>query len=188
MKTYYIAKPDGTQIGPLSVESVAKLRLHGKISNDSLIWSEGMAEWQPLETVFPSRYVPTGSWNMVNALTHSFKNFGNIAGRASRAVYWLFQLNICLFYLLIICLLVLCAGSETGLTICTAILILGVLVLLIPSITISIRRLHDVGMSGWFLLINLIPSIGGIIFFIFTVLPSQPANQYGIGPHLPIDR
>lgn len=188
MKTYYITKPDGTQIGPLSVNSLAKLRLYGKISNDSLIWSEGMAEWQPLETVFPSRYVPTGSWNMVNALTHSFKNFGNVAGRASRAEYWLFQLNVCLFFLFIICMLTLCASSEEAIAICTGILILGILVLLIPSITISIRRLHDVGMSGWFMLINLIPSIGGIIFFIFTVLPSQPANQYGIGPALPIDR
>ena len=53
----------------------------------------------------------------------------------------------------------------------------------VPSLAMSVRRLHDTGRSGWFLLLNLIPYIGGIIVFVFSVLDSQPgANQYGPNP------
>jgi uncharacterized membrane protein YhaH (DUF805 family) len=49
-----------------------------------------------------------------------------------------------------------------------------------PSICVSVRRLHDIGRSGWWYLINAVPYIGGIVFFIFTLLPSQPEeNEYG---------
>ena len=55
--------------------------------------------------------------------------------------------------------------------------------ILVPSLAMSVRRLHDTGRSGWFLLLNLIPYIGGIIIFVFSVLDSQPgANQYGPNP------
>lgn len=53
----------------------------------------------------------------------------------------------------------------------------------VPSLAMSVRRLHDTGRSGWFLLLNLIPYIGGIIIFVFSVLDSQPGtNQYGPNP------
>jgi len=46
------------------------------------------------------------------------------------------------------------------------------ILLLIPNLTARIRRWHDVGISGWWLLISLIPYIGGIILFILYLLPS----------------
>jgi len=57
------------------------------------------------------------------------------------------------------------------------------LAVLIPSIAVSVRRLHDINRSGWWLLIGLIPIIGAIILLIFAATDSQPGeNQYGPNP------
>ena len=54
------------------------------------------------------------------------------------------------------------------------------LIFYIPLLSQTIRRLHDIGYSGWFVLLGLIPYIGGFILFIMCVLPSQPhPNKYG---------
>jgi uncharacterized membrane protein YhaH (DUF805 family) len=55
--------------------------------------------------------------------------------------------------------------------------------LLIPSIAVGVRRLHDTGRSGWWLLIGFIPLIGMIVLIVFFVLDSQPGtNAYGPNP------
>jgi len=57
------------------------------------------------------------------------------------------------------------------------------LAVLIPSIAVSVRRLHDINRRGWWLLIGLIPIIGAIILLIFAAKDSQPGeNQYGPNP------
>ena len=57
------------------------------------------------------------------------------------------------------------------------------LVLLLPSLAVGARRLHDTGRSGWWLLIGLVPLIGSIVLIIFFVLDSQPGdNPYGPNP------
>jgi uncharacterized membrane protein YhaH (DUF805 family) len=51
---------------------------------------------------------------------------------------------------------------------------------LIPSLAVAVRRLHDTGRSGWWLLIGLIPVIGAIVLLVFLVMDSQPGdNEYG---------
>ncbi|MCC6543190.1 MAG: DUF805 domain-containing protein [Nitrospirae bacterium] len=55
--------------------------------------------------------------------------------------------------------------------------------MIIPSIAVVVRRLHDTNRSGWWLLIGLIPLIGGIVLIVFTVQDSQPGpNQFGPNP------
>jgi len=49
-----------------------------------------------------------------------------------------------------------------------------ILVLYIPILSQTIRRLHDAGYSGWFIALGLIPYLGGIILFVLCVLPTQP--------------
>ena len=63
-------------------------------------------------------------------------------------------------------------------------LIIGwVLFHLLPSLSVTVRRLHDAGYSGWFLLLNFIPYIGGLILFILTVMDSEPeTNRWGPNP------
>ncbi|TJY41720.1 DUF805 domain-containing protein [Cohnella pontilimi] len=57
------------------------------------------------------------------------------------------------------------------------------LAILLPSLAVSVRRLHDTGRSGWWLLIGLIPLIGAIILLVFTCQDSQPGdNRYGPNP------
>jgi uncharacterized membrane protein YhaH (DUF805 family) len=57
------------------------------------------------------------------------------------------------------------------------------LAILLPGLGVSIRRLHDTGRSGWWLLIGLVPFVGGITLLVFTCLDSAPgANAYGPNP------
>lgn len=57
------------------------------------------------------------------------------------------------------------------------------LAILLPSLAVAVRRLHDTGRGGGWIFINLVPIIGGIWYFILTVLPSQPGpNRFGEEP------
>lgn len=57
------------------------------------------------------------------------------------------------------------------------------LFVLLPTIAVSVRRLHDIGNSGWWLLIIFVPFVGGLIMLIFTIRNSDPgSNQYGPNP------
>ena len=54
--------------------------------------------------------------------------------------------------------------------------------LLLPSLAVGARRLHDIGKSGWWQLVNLIPLIGLILLLYWTVQPSEGDNTYGPAP------
>jgi uncharacterized membrane protein YhaH (DUF805 family) len=56
------------------------------------------------------------------------------------------------------------------------------LAVMLPSIAIAIRRLHDTGKSGWMILLGLIPFVGFIILIVFYVQASDGLNDYGTGP------
>ena len=57
------------------------------------------------------------------------------------------------------------------------------LAVFIPGFAVAVRRLHDTGKSGWWLLILLVPLLGVIVFLVFMVQDSQPGeNQYGANP------
>lgn len=58
------------------------------------------------------------------------------------------------------------------------------LAMLIPGIAVGFRRMHDIGKSGLWLLINFVPLIGSIWFIILAIKPSQPgANEFGPNPY-----
>lgn len=57
------------------------------------------------------------------------------------------------------------------------------IVVIIPNITVTVRRLHDIGMSGWWILINFVPFVGFIGLLILALFDSQPHhNEYGANP------
>jgi uncharacterized membrane protein YhaH (DUF805 family) len=71
-------------------------------------------------------------------------------------------------------------SAEAGIGLLSGLYTLAVL---IPSIAVSVRRLHDTNRSGWWLLISLVPLVGAIVLLVFLVLDSQPGeNQYGSNP------
>lgn len=101
--------------------------------------------------------------------------FAQFNGRSRRSEYWYFVL----FNLIV----------SIGLGIVDAVLGLGFLsglyglIAFIPGIAVAVRRLHDTGKSGLWLLILLIPFIGWIILIYFMIQDSQPFdNQYGPNP------
>jgi len=110
------------------------------------------------------------------------KKYAVFDGRAMRKEYWYFFLfNILINILLtIIDSVIGTINHEAGVGLLSGIY---ALVILIPSIAVSVRRLHDTNHSGWYLLIALVPFIGAIVLLIFMVQDSQPmSNQYGPSP------
>jgi len=103
-------------------------------------------------------------------------------GRAKREEYWYFVLfNIIIGIVLTVIDAVTGSFSpETGTGLLGGIYSLAVL---LPTIAVSVRRLHDTGRSGWWLLISLVPLIGPIVLLIFMAQNSKPGqNQYGVNP------
>ena len=108
----------------------------------------------------------------------AFRQYADFKGRAQRKEYWMFAL----FNLVIMIVLTLVGGGgEGGLgDVLSGIYSLAVLV---PSVAVTVRRLHDIGKSGWWMLITLIPLVGPLIMLFFMVKDSQPGtNEYGPNP------
>ncbi len=104
------------------------------------------------------------------------KNYANFNGRARRKEYWMFVLFNIIFG---IALLVIDTIIGTG-AVFYAIYLIGVIV---PSIAVSVRRLHDIGKSGAWFFISFVPLIGGIWFLVLMVTEGNLGqNQYGPSP------
>lgn len=108
------------------------------------------------------------------------RNYAVFSGRAQRMEYWMFSLFYIIFAIVLIIIeSILGIGAEGGGLLSG----LFVLAMLIPSIAVTFRRLHDTDHSGWWLLIGLVPLIGTIILLIFMVQDSQAGeSQYGPNP------
>ena len=98
------------------------------------------------------------------------RKYAVFSGRARRKEYWMFVL-----VHIIISIVIFIVGSF-------AVGLYG-LATIIPAFAVAIRRLHDTGRSGWWLLVNCVPIIGGIILLIWMVKDSDEGeNQYGPNP------
>lgn len=110
------------------------------------------------------------------------KQYAVFSGRARRKEYWFFVLFniIASAVLTIVDRITGTYSADASVGLLSGIYALAVL---IPSIAVSVRRLHDTGRTGWWLLIALVPVIGAIVLLIFMVLDSQPGtNEYGPSP------
>jgi len=118
------------------------------------------------------------------------KRYADFSGRSRRKEYWMFILFVVLasFALsLVLTLLGLSADEEGSLFgvggAMLIILLLFALGVIIPSIAVQVRRFHDQDKSGWFVLLNLIPYLGGIIVLVFMCLEgTRGPNRYGADP------
>ena len=110
------------------------------------------------------------------------KKYAVFSGRARRKEYWFFAL----FNLIISFVLGFIDGLVGTFSLEAGIGLLGgvyALAVLLPGIAVSVRRLHDTGRTGWWLLIALVPLIGAIVLLVFMLLDSKPgSNQYGDTP------
>ena len=109
------------------------------------------------------------------------RKYAVFSGRARRQEYWMFVL---LNVIIVLFLGIIDGMADSDFegsrsTLST----LYVLATLIPFLAVGVRRLHDTGRSGWWMLIGLIPIIGAIVLLIFIIQDSQLMdNQYGPNP------
>jgi uncharacterized membrane protein YhaH (DUF805 family) len=114
--------------------------------------------------------------------TDVIKKYAEFSGRARRKEYWMFAL-----FNVIISLVIGIIDNIIGTTYGSANTgVLGTiysLAVLLPSLAVGVRRLHDTGRSGWWLLINLVPCVGWIVFLVFAIQEGNAGdNQYGPDP------
>jgi len=109
------------------------------------------------------------------------KKYVVFSGRARRKEYWMFVLfNIIISIVLGFIDGMMGTGGHSGIGLLAGIYTLAVL---LPSIAVAVRRLHDTGRTGWWLLIAFVPLIGALVLLVFMVLDSQPGtNAYGPNP------
>ena len=110
----------------------------------------------------------------IDAIFSGFEKSFTWEGRASRSEYWYFYL--CVMVPIIIMLTVETLGVA----------LLGVgcaFLVALPSLSLTVRRLHDTNRSGWWYWIIMVPLIGPLISLVFMCLPSDPdTNDYGYSP------
>ena len=110
--------------------------------------------------------------------------YATFTGRARRKEFWMYFLVVAIIEIaLSIILSILGLIGGVFVIIGSFITVLFGLVIIIPTLALWMRRLHDTGKSGWWLLINIIPVVGSIVLLIFALLDSQPGdNKYGPNP------
>lgn len=112
-------------------------------------------------------------------------NYFYFSGRARRKEFWMFTLFHILFASLALVIDVSLELSISRQIIYGPFYLLYIIITFIPSLAVTIRRLHDTGKSGWMYLLILVPIVGPIVIFIFLVTDGQPdSNKWGPNPKL----
>lgn len=195
-KSWYYAI-NNERMGPVDEADLAPLLANGTIGPQTLVWCEGMADWATAETTLPDalRNASNPSDGSVPPLTTPssetifnhptafqaavktcFDKYATFKGRARRPEYWYFALFTFAgsIILSIVDAVVFMSQNFSPLS------SLFSLAMLVPSLAVGARRLHDIGRSGWWLLIALVPVIGFIVLIIFLVKKGdEEANEYG---------
>lgn len=123
------------------------------------------------------------------------RKYADFTGRARRAEYWWFALAVAVVELVLYVLALILAratGSVDEYTgraslgagwIPMILLFLFGLAVIVPSLAVAVRRLHDTGKAGWFYFVTFIPVVGSLILLVFMIIDSTPGpNQYGPNP------
>ncbi len=106
-----------------------------------------------------------------DVLRHHYVDF---KGRASRKQFWLYVL----FFLIVFLILSIILNFFGNLG--NILYFLATLAVILPSLGMAVRRLHDFNLSGWWILIGLVPFIGPLILLVFFVLPgTEGENRFG---------
>jgi len=109
------------------------------------------------------------------------QNYVGFSGRARRKEYWMFLLiHLVIVFALAFVETMVGLGGEDGYGLISGLYVLAVI---LPSVAVGFRRLHDTGKSGWWCLISFIPLIGALILLFFLASDGDAGdNQYGPDP------
>lgn len=179
MKMYYLMTKDAKK-GPYSQEAVRAEMTAGNVAPGTTIWHEGMADWEPIEKHFPITPSCPGAENTKTSCRYSFieslhsclKRYSLFSGRAGKSEFWWF-----LLFVHIVQVLFDIIHYSIGLD-----LDIYFLLLTLPGLAVGVRRMHDIGKSGWYALIP-------VYNLILCIRASQPSkNDYGDAPLPPVKR
>jgi len=120
----------------------------------------------------------------MNSYIDALKKYATFSGRANKKEYWIFIcVNLLIFFVLALLEQVLFPSTnrtELNLNPLSYIQLGFMLALLLPTIAVSVRRMHDIDKSGYWNLLFFIPLLGGIALIFFFIQDSDPEeNQYG---------
>ena len=220
MATYYIFR-NGQQEGPYDQQTIINMRLSG----DTYVWREGMADWLPISQVpeLQQRNYPQGGYQQGGYQQGGYQQGGyqqggyqqpsygygyqeddnelslwgfymkclkdkyaSFDGRARRKEYWSFALFNAIIYFIFYAVgifLAVSTRSETLALIVFGILGIYALGIIVPSLAVTVRRLHDIGKGGGWIFISFVPFVGGLILLVFTLLDSEAGeNRFGSNP------
>jgi uncharacterized membrane protein YhaH (DUF805 family) len=113
--------------------------------------------------------------SFADAIRSVFTKYVTFSGRARRSEFWWFTLFAVILYIL-------AAVIDSAAGVSVVAIVVG-LALFLPSLAVTVRRLHDTGRSGWWILIGLIPLVGALVLLVFECQDSQSgSNNYGPSP------
>lgn len=186
---------EGASVGPVDQAAFDALVTAGTIRNDTLVWQEGMDDWLPYGranmaaghdmSTAPPPMADSGTDpsradanSFVGALKDGFARYVDFSSRSTRPQFW--------WWILWSVLINIASGIvdlSLGMGEAGPINILTSLAMFLPTLAVSIRRLHDIGRSGWWYLIVLVPLVGWIVLIVFfCTKPQEEGNQWGVAP------
>lgn len=199
MQWYFAEGND--QRGPAEEREIPDLIESGAIAPDTLVWRDGLADWEPAHQHFAHLFPNTGrppvigaaqaqtqapagprdyrrESGMKDAFDRFFGQYATFSGRSNRGEFW--------FWVLDNLLITLAVGLVDSALFGTGPDGFGIfgglwsLATLIPSFALAARRLHDIDKSGWWQLLCLVPIIGWIILLVwFCQKPDEGPNRFG---------
>ncbi len=211
MRQFYVAGDDGQKHGPYGEDFIRSEYAAGVYSASTLVWAEGMPQWASLGSVIdlggiapvptPPRHRADRFSNPLKAFIYACKHIFDFEGRARRKEFWMAFAGILIANIVVSVPLTLLLGgfdvsgldigdlgvsadtgeegspgSEVNNIVSAAVLLL--------SLAVTTRRLHDIGRSGWWQILRFVlPVIGDIVILIMCLQDSQPGNNvYGYNP------
>ena len=121
------------------------------------------------------------------AVRSFWSNYATFRGRSRRSEYWWIQLFLVLTNLAVAAVDLALMNGDIDRFIANGgggiVGLIWILVTIVPALAVLVRRLHDTGKSGWWVLIGFVPFVGTIVLFVFSVLDSDAGdNKYGESP------
>ena len=121
------------------------------------------------------------------AVKSFWSNYATFRGRSRRSEYWWIQLFLVLTNLAVAAVDLALMNGDIDRFIANGgggiVGLIWILVTIVPALAVLVRRLHDTGKSGWWVLIGFVPFVGTIVLFVFSVLDSDAGdNKYGESP------
>jgi len=190
-KDWYYAV-DGASQGPINQRDFDALVGNGTIRPDTLVWQEGMDDWLPLGQmpgakvpIMPPRAPSLGGQSparddastFIGALKDGFSRYVDFSTRSNRPQFW--------YWFLWSLILGFVTGSidgilGTGMEGMGLINSLFSLAIFLPSLAVAIRRLHDIGRTGWWYLLIFVPILGWIVLIVFYCTKGEEhPNKWG---------